>query len=198
MLVQSSLPSSPVPVHDHVFRTSSTSSSESRSTISSKVIAILRPDQFQQWRQPERLARLKQRPVSACRLSSGWSSPFHHFFERVDRCCNPAGVTLGFGLRHAYPFPRTWDYRSSHKYSSRKKDPLEVVTGCLKGTDAALFAAFEALELQPRLRFVTDPLDGRGTRAALLAASKAWLGVWLQLYRDDSDSNILLDHCEPR
>ncbi len=30
------------------------------------------------------------------------------------------------------------------------------MTGCLKGTDAALFAAFEALGLQPKLRFVAD------------------------------------------
>ncbi|KAI0806600.1 hypothetical protein C8Q74DRAFT_1223153 [Fomes fomentarius] len=90
-----------------------------------------------------------------------------------DQAFLPAGGTLGFGLRHTYPFPRTWDWRASEKYSEsdkKTKDILEVVTGCLKGTDAALFAAFEALGLQPKLRFVSDPCD------------------------DDTDPKILLDH----
>ncbi|TFK82422.1 hypothetical protein K466DRAFT_568440 [Polyporus arcularius HHB13444] len=65
----------------------------------------------------------------------------------------PAGGTLGFGLRHAYPFPRTWD-----PYIDGK-DPLDGLPALLKGSDLALFEACKALGLQPELKFISDAMD---------------------------------------
>ncbi|RPD54613.1 hypothetical protein L226DRAFT_493426 [Lentinus tigrinus ALCF2SS1-7] len=53
----------------------------------------------------------------------------------------PEGGTLGFGLRHAYPFEKRWEYGMPN--------PLEKLSGWLKGSDAALFRALGALSLDP-------------------------------------------------
>ncbi|KAI0738190.1 hypothetical protein C8Q80DRAFT_1347846 [Daedaleopsis nitida] len=58
----------------------------------------------------------------------------------------PDGGTLGFALRHTYPFP-----------SQGERDmpiPLISVAQWLKGSDAALFDAFTRLSLKPYLRLV--------------------------------------------
>ncbi|RPD54595.1 hypothetical protein L227DRAFT_604004 [Lentinus tigrinus ALCF2SS1-6] len=60
----------------------------------------------------------------------------------------PDGGTLGFGLRHAYPFPRVWD--------GSMEDPLVSLEEWLKGGDAALFQAVEAQSLEPLLRLVYE------------------------------------------
>ncbi|KAI0365154.1 hypothetical protein BV20DRAFT_778360 [Pilatotrama ljubarskyi] len=60
----------------------------------------------------------------------------------------PRGGTLGFGLRHVYPLPRTWN--------DEDDDPLEIVGRSLKGSDAALYHACEELGLNPRLRLITE------------------------------------------
>ena len=65
----------------------------------------------------------------------------------------PRGGMLGFGLRHAYPFPRKWDWIWKSK-NRKEPDPLAAVQARLKGSDAALFEACEALGLDPKLRFV--------------------------------------------
>ncbi|RPD72376.1 hypothetical protein L226DRAFT_614840 [Lentinus tigrinus ALCF2SS1-7] len=67
-----------------------------------------------------------------------------------DKALLPEGGTLGFGLRHAYPFPRTWDMAVD------KKDPLAALPALLKGSDLALFDACEALGLKPQLKFLGD------------------------------------------
>ena len=75
----------------------------------------------------------------------------------------PKGGMLGFGLRHAYPFPRTWDWKSNYQPRGREHlkepDPLTVVQERLKGSDAALFGACKALGLEPKLRFVVEEED---------------------------------------
>ncbi|RDX45926.1 hypothetical protein OH76DRAFT_914858 [Lentinus brumalis] len=53
----------------------------------------------------------------------------------------PEGGTLGFGLRHAYPFEKHWKYGMPN--------PLDQLRGWLKGSDAALFRALQALSLDP-------------------------------------------------
>ncbi|KAI0355266.1 hypothetical protein OH77DRAFT_1425348 [Trametes cingulata] len=60
----------------------------------------------------------------------------------------PQGGILGFGLRHVYPLPRTWDESDD--------DPLDVVERFLKGSDAALYQACEELGLNPRLRLIAE------------------------------------------
>ncbi|RDX43508.1 hypothetical protein OH76DRAFT_1410028 [Lentinus brumalis] len=65
----------------------------------------------------------------------------------------PAGGTLGFGLRHAYPFPRTWDPAVD------KLDPLLLLPILLKGSDLALYDACDALGLEPKLKFISETDD---------------------------------------
>ncbi|KAL1947049.1 hypothetical protein VTO73DRAFT_14010 [Trametes versicolor] len=62
------------------------------------------------------------------------------------------GSTLGFGLRHVYALPVSWDDRSD--------DPLHILRRALKGSDAALFHACEELGLQPKLRLATKTRRG--------------------------------------
>ncbi|KAI0643322.1 hypothetical protein C8Q79DRAFT_172047 [Trametes meyenii] len=57
----------------------------------------------------------------------------------------PNGGVLGFGLRHAYPVPAEWE-----------AGILNKLRGWLKGADAALFRACEALSLEPLLRLVHE------------------------------------------
>ncbi|KAI0715752.1 hypothetical protein C8T65DRAFT_694585 [Cerioporus squamosus] len=59
----------------------------------------------------------------------------------------PKGGTLGFRLRHSYPFPRVW--------TDDDPDPLDELPGWLKGSDAALYEAAEALGLTPMLQVST-------------------------------------------
>ncbi|TFK90703.1 hypothetical protein K466DRAFT_484250 [Polyporus arcularius HHB13444] len=54
----------------------------------------------------------------------------------------PEGGTLGFGLRHAYPFEKRWE--------RKMPNPLDKLRGWLKGSDAALFRALQALSLDPQ------------------------------------------------
>ncbi|RPD54611.1 hypothetical protein L226DRAFT_514965 [Lentinus tigrinus ALCF2SS1-7] len=65
----------------------------------------------------------------------------------------PDGGTLGFGLRHAYPFPSVWD--------ESMEDPLVTLQRWLKGGDAALFQAIKALSLEPLLRLLFQSYDYR-------------------------------------
>ena len=58
----------------------------------------------------------------------------------------PRGGTLGFGLRHHYPFPKAW--------TRRMESPLKSLRAWLKGSDAALFAACAGLGVEPLLRLV--------------------------------------------
>ncbi|KAM5535778.1 hypothetical protein V8D89_010592 [Ganoderma adspersum] len=58
----------------------------------------------------------------------------------------PRGGTLGFGLRHHYPFPKAW--------TRRMESPLKSLRAWLKGGDAALFAACAELGVEPLLRLV--------------------------------------------
>ncbi|KAM5533680.1 hypothetical protein V8D89_012647, partial [Ganoderma adspersum] len=58
----------------------------------------------------------------------------------------PRGGTLGFGLRHHYPFPKAW--------TRRMESPLKSLKAWLKGSDATLFAACAELGVEPRLRLV--------------------------------------------
>ncbi|OSC96840.1 hypothetical protein PYCCODRAFT_1481692 [Trametes coccinea BRFM310] len=60
----------------------------------------------------------------------------------------PEGGLVGFGLRHAYPVPRSYG------------DPMTVVKKGLKGSDAALYQACEALGLSPRLRLFMEEDEG--------------------------------------
>ncbi|RPD55375.1 hypothetical protein L226DRAFT_554522 [Lentinus tigrinus ALCF2SS1-7] len=67
----------------------------------------------------------------------------------------PKGGTLGFGLRHQYPLPKT--------VSEEDPNPLIELEQWLKGSDAALFAACWELDLNPVLRLVyydDEPYDG--------------------------------------
>ena len=58
----------------------------------------------------------------------------------------PEGGTLGFALRHGYPFPVLWDYSMT--------DPLKSLGRWLKGSDHSLYAACEELGLDPLLRLI--------------------------------------------
>ena len=60
----------------------------------------------------------------------------------------PDGGTLGFALRHKYPFPQRWD--------EEMPNPLEDLEEWLKGSDAALWHATNALGLAPFLRLIHD------------------------------------------
>ncbi|RPD54608.1 hypothetical protein L226DRAFT_514969 [Lentinus tigrinus ALCF2SS1-7] len=59
----------------------------------------------------------------------------------------PQGGTLGFGLRHAYPFETRW--------KRGMPNPLDTLRGWLKGSDAALLRALQALSLDPLLRLIS-------------------------------------------
>nr|VWP02668.1 Oligopeptide transporter OPT-like protein [Ganoderma boninense] len=63
----------------------------------------------------------------------------------------PEGGVMGFRLCHDYPFPAAW--------TSNMSGPLGDLEEWLKGSDAVLFAACEALEVAPRLRLVSEGLD---------------------------------------
>lgn len=73
----------------------------------------------------------------------------------------PNGGTLGFGLRHLYPFPKTW--------SSGDVEPLTSLKAWLKGSDAALMHACQVHGLHPALQLLheEDWGDRRGLRSAL-------------------------------
>lgn len=58
----------------------------------------------------------------------------------------PEGGTLGFGLRHQYPLPKT--------VSDQDPNPLTQLERWLKGSDAALLDACWELHLRPVLRLV--------------------------------------------
>ena len=60
----------------------------------------------------------------------------------------PNGGTLGFGLRHQYPLPKTW--------SDGDPNPLVKLQSWLKGSDAALFRACTSLGLHPLLRLAYE------------------------------------------
>ena len=60
----------------------------------------------------------------------------------------PEGGTLGFGLRHAYPFETRW--------TDDMPNPLDKLRGWLKGSDAALFRALQALSLDPLPRLLCE------------------------------------------
>ena len=64
----------------------------------------------------------------------------------------PEGGTLGFGLRHRYPFPKIWE--SGCAYTKREADPnpLVCLREWLKGGDDALLSACRDLGLKPYLR----------------------------------------------
>ena len=64
----------------------------------------------------------------------------------------PDGGTLGFYLRHKYPFPHRWE--------SPMPNPLESMQGWLKGSDAALWHASKALGLAPFLRLIHHSYEG--------------------------------------
>ncbi|KAI0806609.1 hypothetical protein C8Q74DRAFT_1188007 [Fomes fomentarius] len=65
----------------------------------------------------------------------------------------PGGGTLGFELRHRYPFPKSWQ--------GSDPDPLDQLhNGWLKGGDWALYNACKELGLKPLLRLVYDGVVG--------------------------------------
>ncbi|OJT08541.1 hypothetical protein TRAPUB_547 [Trametes pubescens] len=59
-----------------------------------------------------------------------------------------SGGTLGFGLRHEYPLPKTWGFGDPN--------PLVALERWLKGADAALLRACQAHGLQPVLRMLSE------------------------------------------
>lgn len=73
----------------------------------------------------------------------------------------PNGGTLGFGLRHLYPFPKTW--------SDGDVEPLTSLKAWLKGSDAALLHACHAHGLHPALQLLHEEEwdDRRGLRSTL-------------------------------
>ncbi|KAH9923766.1 uncharacterized protein BXZ73DRAFT_50793 [Epithele typhae] len=73
----------------------------------------------------------------------------------ADRAFMPKGGIIGFGLRHKYPFPRAW------KAVKGAPDPLERLSGWLKGGDAALKLAVEGVGLKPHLRYVVHSTSRR-------------------------------------
>ena len=64
----------------------------------------------------------------------------------------PSGGTLGFGLRHHYPFSENW--------TENMEDPLVSLEKWLKGGDAALFQACSELGLSLELRLISTELEG--------------------------------------
>ena len=69
----------------------------------------------------------------------------------ADSSILPEGGTLGFGLQHQYPLPKSWTRGDSN--------PLDALQGWLKGGDAALFSACATLGLNPRLYLVYEDDD---------------------------------------
>ncbi|KAH9923774.1 uncharacterized protein BXZ73DRAFT_50901, partial [Epithele typhae] len=74
------------------------------------------------------------------------------------------GGTLGFGLRHKYPLPKTW--------SAGDPDPLGSLAGWLKGADYALFRAAETVGLTPRLRLLVYTIEWSGYRGQTVVLSR--------------------------
>ena len=72
----------------------------------------------------------------------------------------PDGGTLGFGLQHQYPLPKSWTYGDAN--------PLEALPGWLKGSDAALFRACAEQGLVPLLRLVLEKETEYDTIAPIL------------------------------
>lgn len=72
------------------------------------------------------------------------------------------GGTLGFGLRHEYPLPKTW--------ISGDPNPLIALEGWLKGGDAALLNVRRSRGLHPVLRIMYEDneSDDRGICPTLL------------------------------
>ncbi|KAI0668259.1 hypothetical protein C8Q78DRAFT_980479 [Trametes maxima] len=68
----------------------------------------------------------------------------------------PDGGVLGFGLRHAYPVPAQWE-----------AGILNKLRGWLKGADAALFRACDALSLEPLLRLLHEGCE-QGTKRLII------------------------------
>lgn len=60
----------------------------------------------------------------------------------------PNGGTLGFGLRHEYPLPKTW--------MCGDPNPLLALEGWMKGGDAALLSALRSRGLRPVLRILYE------------------------------------------
>ncbi|EIW61095.1 uncharacterized protein TRAVEDRAFT_19566 [Trametes versicolor FP-101664 SS1] len=70
----------------------------------------------------------------------------------VDPTFLPNGGTLGFGLRHEYPLPKTWMWGDPN--------PLLALEGWMKGGDAALLNALRSHGLCPVLRILYEDKDG--------------------------------------
>lgn len=106
----------------------------------------------------------------------------------------PNGGTLGFGLRHLYPFPKTW--------SSGDVEPLTSLKAWLKGSDAALLHACQVHGLHPALQLLheEDWGDRRGLRSALFdqmpvidyAGDGEWID-WQLLHYCDATRMYRLD-----
>ncbi|OJT14797.1 hypothetical protein TRAPUB_8651 [Trametes pubescens] len=73
----------------------------------------------------------------------------------------PNGGTLGFGLRHLYPFPKTWSHGDV--------EPLTSLKAWLKGSDSALLHACHVQGLHPALQLLHEEEwgDRRGLRPTL-------------------------------
>lgn len=72
----------------------------------------------------------------------------------------PAGGTLGFGLRHLYPLPTSFDAHEDHT--------LDTLRDGLKGMDTALFLACKELHLAPSFRTIFEAQSQAGADAARL------------------------------
>ncbi|KAI9066903.1 hypothetical protein FKP32DRAFT_1684193 [Trametes sanguinea] len=76
----------------------------------------------------------------------------------------PSGGTFAFALRHIYPIPRManpWAVKQKRRKSDHDADVEDLIRSVqerLKGCDATLYEACQALGLQPRLRFFMDDL----------------------------------------
>ncbi len=92
----------------------------------------------------------------------------------------PEGGTLGFGLRHAYPFEKRWEYDMPN--------PLDQLRGWLKGSDAALFRALQALSLDPLPWLICQSEDYSDITVAMDHM------VNLGYSEDDECYTILRDH----
>ncbi|KAI0806625.1 hypothetical protein C8Q74DRAFT_1189094 [Fomes fomentarius] len=72
----------------------------------------------------------------------------------------PNGGTIGFGLRHQYPLPKSW--------TESDPNPLVYLRTWLKGSDAALFEALQRRGLQPLLRILYENEDDEGNIVPML------------------------------
>ena len=91
---------------------------------------------------PAGLSILEPAGASATRVSEALSALL------ADPTVLPDSGTIGFCLRHQYPLPRSW--------TPGDVNPLRQLSGWLKGTDAALFAACQAQGLEPYLRIIYE------------------------------------------